>query len=82
MAREWKRRRFLGASVVGLVSTASTASRLACGAEVTREVFTYKTVGKCQTKAVSDLFSIPRRPIYLGGIYYAGRKSPHTWGRT
>ncbi len=37
MARHYSRRTFLGTSVAGLVSTASTAERFACGAEVTRE---------------------------------------------
>ncbi len=51
MARQWKRRTFLGTSVLGMVSIASTAKRLAHGAEFTRETFTYKTVGNCQIKA-------------------------------
>jgi acetyl esterase/lipase len=76
MAQPWKRRAFLGASVAGLVSTASTAERLACGAEVTRESFTYKTVGNCQIKA--DVYNASpgeRRPLAVwihGGALIMG----------
>jgi len=76
MARQWKRRAFLSASVAGLVSTAATGRRPASGAEVGRETFTYKTVGNCQIKA--DVYGATpgeRRPLAVwihGGALIMG----------
>ena len=76
MARQWKRRTFLGASVLGMVSIASTAERLAHGAELTRETFTYKTVGNCPIKAdVYNASPEERRPLAVwihGGALIMG----------
>jgi acetyl esterase/lipase len=79
MALQWKRRMFLRASVASLVSTSSTAERLACGAGVNQELFTYKTVGNCQIKA--DVYNAsPKelRPlavwIHGGALIMGGRQ--------
>jgi acetyl esterase/lipase len=54
MARPWRRRAFLSASVAAMASTTPTP-RLTFGAEVNRETFTYKTAGDCEIKA--DVFN-------------------------
>jgi len=54
MARPWRRRAFLSASVAAMASTTPTP-RLTFGAEVSRETFTYKTAGDCEIKA--DVFN-------------------------
>ncbi len=76
MARQWKRRTFLGASVLGIVSAASSGERRANGAELTRQTFTYKTVGNCPVKA--DVYNASpgeRRPLAVwihGGALIMG----------
>ena len=71
MARQWKRRTFLGASALSMVSIGSTAERLAQGAELTRETFTYKTVGNCPIKA--DVYNAsPEQPRPLAVWIHGG----------
>jgi len=76
MALQWERRTFLGASVLSMVSIASTAERLAHGAELTRETFTYKSANKCPIKA--DVYKASheeRRPLAVwihGGALIMG----------
>ncbi len=76
MALQWERRTFLGASVLSMVSIASTAERLAHGAELTRETFTYKSTDKCPIKAdVYNASHEERRPLAVwihGGALIMG----------
>src|ERR1017187_2111107 len=51
MATAWQRRAFLGASAAGVLGAGVTAQRGSFAALVTRETFTYKTVGKLSIKA-------------------------------
>src|SRR5262249_36405747 len=51
MAQSWNRRVFLSTSAAGLVSSALGANQPTRGAEISKETFTYKTVGKCPIKA-------------------------------
>ena len=71
MARQWKRRTFLAAPALSMVSIGSTAERLAQGAELTRETFTYKTVGNCPIKA--DVYNAsPEQPRPLAVWIHGG----------
>ncbi len=76
MARLWRRRAFVNVSIAGFVSTAAARPRLARGAEVTRQTFTYKTAGDCQIKA--DVYNASpgeRRPLAVwihGGALIMG----------
>ena len=75
MARPWRRRAFLGASVAAMASTIPTP-RLTSGAEIVRKSFTYKIVGDCAIKA--DVFNTSpgeKRPVAVwihGGALIMG----------
>jgi acetyl esterase/lipase len=70
------RRAFLGASISGLVSAAANARRSAFGAEVSRQTYTYKTVGDCPIRTdVYNPSSVARRPVAVwihGGALIMG----------
>jgi acetyl esterase/lipase len=76
MARHLGRRAFLGNSVVGLASTAALVERRTIAAEISRQTFTYKTVGDCPIKA--DVYNgspDSKRPIAVwihGGALIMG----------
>jgi acetyl esterase/lipase len=78
MEERWKRRAFLGSSAAGVVAAVATWRRLAWGAEVSRETFTFKTVGDCAIQA--DVFrasSRERLPVAVwihGGALIMGNR--------
>ena len=76
MARQLRRRTFLGTSAAGLLSTATNIGNPAFGAEISRQTFTYKTVGDCQIKAdVYNASPETTRPIAVwihGGALIMG----------
>ncbi len=76
MAWHLRRRAFLGRSAAGLLSTATNIGRPALGAEITRQTFTYKTVGDCPIKAdVYNASPETRRPVAVwihGGALIMG----------
>jgi acetyl esterase/lipase len=89
MALEWTRRRVLGASLAGLVSTAaigrgqipnskSEIRKDSLAAEANRETFTYKTVGDCQIKLdVYGAAAGEQRPLAVwihGGALIMGNR--------
>ena len=76
MRKAWGRRAFLGASITGTFGARAAAQRDLIAAQVTRETFTYKTVGDCSIKAdVSRGSPEKRRPVAVwihGGALIMG----------
>jgi acetyl esterase/lipase len=76
MGRAWQRRAFLGASTAGVLAGGVIAQRGVFAAEVPRETFTYKTVGKLSIKAdVYNSATGRRRPVAVwihGGALIMG----------
>ena len=76
MGKAWRRRAFLGASIVGTFGARAAAQRDLLAAQVTRETFTYKTAGNLSIKAdVSRGSPEKRRPVAVwihGGALIMG----------
>jgi acetyl esterase/lipase len=76
MAKRFKRRTLLSASVAGIVTATVAGQESAPEPKLSEETFTYKTVGKCQIKA--DVYSASpgeRRPLAVwlhGGALILG----------